>query len=109
MPMPNVAQFFGAKGDEEKRKELEKKIKGFERLLENNEEDMIDALNRQLAGEISAKASHALEIIRLKERRQIERENEAKERKSLQDELKRLKELLAAEQRKNQKASEEAN
>ena len=106
--IPNVAQFFGAKVDDKRRKELEEKIEAFERILGKNQDDDIDALCHQLAGEISAKTSNALEIIRLKETREIERKNELSEKLALKEELKRVNELLAAEKKKHADAIEEA-
>lgn len=102
--LPNVVQFFGGKfennAQKERQKALEEKIEGFERILGKNQDDEINALCHQLNGEISAKTSHALEIIRLKETREIERKNELAEKQALKEELRRVKELLAAERRK---------
>lgn len=78
-----------------------------ERMLRSSEEEMI-ALCQQLAAEISAKTSASLEVIRLKENRKIERENERAEKEALKNELKRYKELLAAEERKANEARLEA-
>ena len=78
-----------------------------ERMLRSSEEEMI-TLCHQLAAEISAKTSASLEVIRLKENRKIERENELAEKEALKNELKRYKELLAAEERKANEAKQEA-
>jgi hypothetical protein len=106
--LPNVAHFFGGKFDDKPKRELEEKIEGFERILGKNQDDDINALCHQLAGEISAKTSHALEIIRLKETREIERQSESAEKQALKEELRRVKQLLAAEQRKYEGTSKEA-
>lgn len=74
-----------------------------EKMIQSSEEEML-ALCQQLAGEISAKTSASLEIIRLKESRNIERENERAEKEALKNELRRYKELLAAEELKAKEA-----
>jgi hypothetical protein len=66
------------------------------------------ALCHQLAGEISAKTSNALEISRLKETREIQRQSEAAEKQALKEELKRVKALLAEEQRQRKESEQEA-
>jgi hypothetical protein len=78
-----------------------------QKMIQSSEEEML-ALCQQLAGEISAKTSASLEIIRLKESRNIERENERAEKEALKNELKRYKELLAAEEQKANEARLEA-
>lgn len=67
-----------------------------EKQMQQDSEAELISLCQQLAGEISARTSASLEIVRLKESRQVERENEAAERLALEDELKRTKELLAS-------------
>jgi DNA gyrase/topoisomerase IV subunit A len=62
----------------------------------------------QLAGEISTKTSHALEIERLKQIGGTEKETQATEKKSMEDELRRVKELLEMERNKNAKMGTEA-
>lgn len=78
-----------------------------EQMIQSSEEDMI-VLCQQLASEISAKTNASLEIIRLKESRNIEQQSEQAEKDALKTELKRCKELLAEEQQRACKASEEA-
>lgn len=78
-----------------------------EQTIQNAEQDMLN-LCQQLAREISAKTSASLEIIRLKESRKIELENEQAEKAALQEELKRCKELLASQERKAEEARHEA-
>jgi hypothetical protein len=86
--------------DEKPRREAERKLQHFEAQAKQDSDAELLTLCQQLAGEISAKTGAALEIIRLKESRDIERNNEAMEKQSLKDELLRLKELLVEEQRK---------
>jgi hypothetical protein len=78
-----------------------------EQTIQNAEQDMLN-LCQQLAREISAKTSASLEIIRLKESRKIERENEQAEKLALQEELKRCKEQLASKERNAEEARQEA-
>jgi hypothetical protein len=87
--------------DEKPRREAERKLQNFEAQAKQDSDAELLTLCQQLAGEISAKTGAALEIIRLKESRDIERSNEAMEKQALKDELLRLKELLVEEQRKN--------
>lgn len=103
---PSVAQFFG-KFDDKPRKALEAKLESFERILGKNGEDEMVSLCHQLAGEISAKTSHALEISRLKETRESQRQSEAAEKQALKEELKRVKALLAEEQRQRKESEQE--
>lgn len=104
MQQSNVVQFF-TKFDDRPQRELQAKLEGFERILGNTNDEEMTAMCHQLAGEISAKTSHALEVVRLKESRELERKNETAENQALKDELRRVKELLVAEQRKSQDAS----
>jgi DNA repair exonuclease SbcCD ATPase subunit len=69
-----------------------------ERQMQQDSEAELISLCQQLAGEISARTSSALEVVRLKESRKIERENEAAERLALEEELRRTKELLQSAQ-----------
>jgi hypothetical protein len=78
-----------------------------EQTIQNAEQDMLN-LCQQLAREISAKTSASLEIIRLRESRKIERENEQAEKLALQEELKRCKEQLASKERNAEEARQEA-
>lgn len=94
---PNVGSFFQNLNDDRSRRNLEAKLNDFERVLgRNNDQELADT-SRQLADEVSAKTSHALEIVRLKEAREIERRNEAAEKQALKDELRRVKALLLAQ------------
>lgn len=105
---PNVGSFFQNSNDERSRRNLEAKLNDFEKVLaQNTDQEMADT-SRQLAEEVSAKTSHALEIVRLKEAREIERENEAAEKKALKDELRRIKALLAKQETKTAEPTKEA-
>lgn len=57
------------------------------------------SLCQQLAGEISARTSASLEILRLRESRKFEQENEAIEKETLKAEIAQLKHQLALEQK----------
>ena len=81
--------------------EIDKKIESFRKTINANGDEELMQLCTQLSAEISAKTSHGLEIERLKSVREEEKKTEAAERKALEDELKRVKQLLAIEQQKN--------
>lgn len=66
------------------------------------------SLCQQLAGEISARTSASLEIVRLKESRKIEQENEAIEKQALKDEITQLRQQLAQERKKSLLARRES-
>ena len=66
------------------------------------------SLCQQLGGEISARTSASLEIIRLKESRKLEQENEAVEKEALKAEIAQLKHQLALEQKKSVLARRES-
>lgn len=97
---PNVGAFFQNLHDDRARRNLLAKFDDFERILGNNTDEELAQTSRQLAEEVSAKTSHALEIVRLKEARDIERQNEAAEKQALKDELLRVKALLAEQEAK---------
>lgn len=78
-----------------------KTMKKFDEKMQQSSEDELMALCQQLANEIQTRTSASLEIIRLKESRNIERENERKEKEALQEELRRCKDLLAAAEKKD--------
>uniref|UniRef100_A0A7S2IKJ8 Uncharacterized protein n=1 Tax=Helicotheca tamesis TaxID=374047 RepID=A0A7S2IKJ8_9STRA len=89
--------------------EIEKaKLQRYEQELENSVDTELMAVCRQLASEISARTSAALEIIRLKESQKIEHENGLAERQVLQNELNRYKALLMKEQMKSREARRDA-
>lgn len=65
--------------------------------MQQDSEAELVSLCQQLASEIAARTSAGLEILRLKEGRKIEREQEASERLALMAELEKTRELLSAE------------
>jgi hypothetical protein len=79
-----------------------------ERQMQQNSDAELVALCQQLASAISGRTEAALEVSRLKESRQIERENEIAEKKALRDEIDHLKELLAKERKKAEAARQES-
>ena len=108
----NSSSFFGVggnKADNIPTKALEAKIESFERVLAKNGDEEMAALCHQLAGEISAKTSHALEIIRLKETRELERQTESDEKQAMKDELEALKKRLEEEQKRREEVEREMN
>lgn len=76
--------------------------------MQQDSDAEIVSLCQQLAGEISARTSASLEVIRLKESRKAERENEASERQALEEELKRTREMLATERSKLERSRRES-
>jgi len=95
LQQPNVASFFQNLNDDRSRRNLEAKLTNFERMLRKNNDMELAEATRQLAEEVSAKTSHALELVRMKEAREIERKNDAEEKEALKEELRRVKALLA--------------
>lgn len=79
------------------------------RALQQESEAELLSLCQQLASEISSRTSASLEIVRLKESRDLERENERAERQVLEDELRRTRELLAAERAKLERSRRESS
>lgn len=79
------------------------------RALQQESEAELLSLCQQLASEISSRTSASLEIARLKETRELERENERAERQALEDELRRTRELLAAERSKLERSRRESS
>jgi hypothetical protein len=79
------------------------------RALQEESEAELMSLCQQLTTEISSRTSASLEIARLKECRRLEKENELAERKALEDELKRTRELLAAERSKLERSRRESS
>jgi len=95
---PNVGNFFHNLHDDKARRDLQAKFDHFENILGRNSDEELAQTSRQLAEEISAKTSHSLEIVRLKEAREVERSNEAAEKEALKGELLRVKALLAEQE-----------
>lgn len=79
-----------------------------ERHMQQSSDEELVSLCQQLATEISGRTSATLEVARLKEVRQIERESAAIENKALQAEIERLKGLLALERKKTDEARRES-
>ena len=90
--------------EEERKKLLHKQME-----MQQNSDAEIIALCEQLSGEISSRTQAALEVIRLKESRAVERKHEAEEKDALRDELMRVREMLDKEQKKAQEAQQEAD
>jgi hypothetical protein len=84
------------------------RLRLYERAMMQNSDEELVALCQQLAGEISARTSASLETIRLKESRNIERTQEASEKLALKDEVKRVKERFALEQKKAEELKRES-
>ena len=103
LQQPNVANFFQNINDDRARKGLHLKLDGIERMLTASNDSEMSETSRQLAEEMSAKTSHALEIVRLKEVREIEMNNYNAETQALKEELRRVKALLADEKAKVEK------
>lgn len=105
--MPQLPDFFQQKS---KKPEADAKAKAimhkYELEIQKNYEAEMAVISNQLASEVAQKTSHALEVKRLKETREIERIYEADEVKALKEELKRVKEILAVEQSKINKDPE---
>ena len=100
LQQPNVANFFQNLNDDRAKKGLHMKLDGIEKMLTASNESELSETSRQLAEEMSAKTSHALEIVRLKEVREIEKKNYDAETRALKEELRRVKALLADEKAK---------
>jgi hypothetical protein len=103
--MPQLPDFFQQKS---KKPEAEAKamMHKYELEIQKNNDAEMAVISQQLASEVAQKTSHALEIKRRKETREIERKYEADEAVALKEELKRVKEMLAVEQSKNNKDPE---
>eukprot|EP00934_Nitzschia_sp_Nitz4_P008098 Nitzschia sp. Nitz4//scaffold135_size62275//54221//61276//NITZ4_006357-RA/size62275-snap-gene-0.60-mRNA-1//-1//CDS//3329535584//8088//frame0 len=92
---PNVGNFFQNLSDDKQRRQLEARLQNFERILSRNSDEELATICQQLAGEISTKTAHALEISRMKQTRKMERNNEESEKEALRAELERTKLELA--------------
>lgn len=84
------------------------RLRQVEREMQQDSEAELISLCQQLASEISARTSVGLEIVRLKESRAMERENEATERLALENELRDTKEALARAQMKLERSRRES-
>ena len=92
----------------EHEKQEEEKLRKTEMEMQRNTDAEMVALCQQLSSEISSKTKAALEVVRLKESRAIERQHEIEEKEALKNELIRMRELLAKEQSKTEEALREA-
>lgn len=93
--------------DEKERKEAAT-LQRYEKGLQQDSDAELLSLGQQLAGEISARTSASLEVIRLKENRKIEQEHEAAEKQALRDEVTQLKQQLAQQRRSAELARQES-
>jgi tetrahydromethanopterin S-methyltransferase subunit G len=105
-----IPRFIGldkkkAQEEQEERDKLQKK----QMEMQANSDAEIVALCEQLSSEISSRTQAALEVIRLKENRSIERKHEIEEKEALRDELIRVKEMLAQEQQNSHEARQDAD
>ena len=97
--MPPLLMNLNLAMDDKLKREADEKARSlqtYEIQAKQDSDAELLTLCQQLAGEISAKTAATLEIIRLKESRDVERKNEEAEKQALKAELKRLKEMLAA-------------
>jgi len=108
---PHLSNVFGKNEQrlERLREEIDRKIEKAYHVIRNDDadEEMMQ-LCGQLAGEISCRTSHALEIERFERTREAERKTELAEKEALKDELRRAQELLKTERKKGSEASAEA-
>ena len=102
---PGGNLFGGQLAGNTPQKDLEAKVK---KLQMENSDDMMVALSQQLGVEIHEKTELQAEINRMKESDKLKCENETSENEALKKELKRVKDLLAAEERSKQSAVKEA-
>jgi hypothetical protein len=100
--------FVDKKKKAQEEKEERERLEKLYLAVQQDSEAEIVALCGQLSSEISARTQAALEVRRLKESRTIERQHEAAEKQALREELTRLKERLALEERKAQEAKKDA-
>lgn len=96
------------RGAEDQGVSYTEQVRRADRAMQQDSEAELLSLCQQLASEISSRTSASLEIVRLRETREIERQNEAAERVALELELKRTKELLASEQAKLERSRQES-
>eukprot|EP00536_Pseudo-nitzschia_multiseries_P001526 jgi/Psemu1/294444/fgenesh1_pm.19_\ len=108
---PNIATMFGKNDQRVERlhQEIDRNIAKAHHVIRNDDADVeMMQLCSQLAGEISTRTSHALEIERLERTREAERKTQIAEKDALKAELKRAQELLEMERKKSSEASAEA-
>jgi hypothetical protein len=95
-------------GLDKEKKDADEALRKLEREMKQDSDAELLSLCQQLAGEISARTSASLEIVRLKEMRNIEREHEAMQKKAMEEEILHLKHQLAHERRKATLARQES-
>lgn len=99
---------FGGSENNRKAEQDEKKGEEKRENMRQNIDIEIVTLCRQLSCEVSSSRKASLEVIRLQENRDIERQLEDKERAVLKTELVRMKEMLAQEKQKVEESKNEA-
>lgn len=77
------------------------------RQMQQSSDDELMSLCQQLAGEISARTTASLEVVRLKESRQMEEEHHLNEIQSLKGEIQKLRGELGTEKNKTEAAETE--
>lgn len=87
---------------------LETQSRKAQRIMQQNTEEELVSLCQQLSSEISARTAAELEVARLKESRQIERQNELVETNALREEIETLKKQLSVEKSKTKAALDES-
>ncbi len=111
LDIPNIANLFGKPDERIKQMQIEidRKIERVHNAIRNDDGDAeMMELCSQLASQIATKTSLALEIERIKETREIERQTQLLEKEALRNETRRLRELLEVERQTTSKASTEA-
>jgi hypothetical protein len=98
----------GTKFRDEKEKREAETLRTYESSLQHDADAELLSLCQQLAGEISARTSASLEVIRLKENRKIEQKHEEAEKKALRDVVIQLKQQLAEQRKKAELARQES-
>jgi hypothetical protein len=107
MTLRRTSLFDKKRKAQEEQEELEKLKKKETEMKQDTDAELV-ALCKQLSSEISSKTEAALEVIRLKESRSIEKQHEAEEKDALKNELLKMKELLALEKQKFEDAQRES-
>lgn len=101
-----VAELDGLRSEKSSQNEDTEKQKRQLHIQQNSDDELM-SLCQQLAGEISARTAASLEVVRLKESRQMECEHHRNEVQSLKDEIQKLREELQDEKAKTESASTE--
>lgn len=104
----NREESKGSKFRGEKEKREAETLQRYERSLQQDADVELLSLCQQLAGEISARTSASLEVVRLKENRKVEQEHEVAEMTALRNEVMQLKQQLAEQRKKVELARQES-